>query len=128
VNEKTLLLGALLAVGIFGLAAYFIFDRFMWWRVNIFRILENEIRKQGGTLLSVEKTGLLDTGPFANFDVKPATADNPAVISTAVPLGNKTFHKKVHWRDEDGGDRISWARIDFVTFYRLRKIEWRDDD
>ena len=126
-NEKTFLIGVLVAVGVLGLASYFLFDRFMWRKVDIACLLHNEIRKQGGTLLAIQKTGWFDTGPFPQAEAERATPDNPAVISRAVPLGNKMFHKKVHWKDEDGKSRVSWARIDFVPFYRLRHIEWRDD-
>lgn len=126
-SEKTFLIGILVALGVLGLASYFLFDRFMWRKVDITRLLHSEIRKQGGTLLSIEKTGWFDSGPFPKVEVDRATRDNPAVISTVVPLGNKTFHKKVHWEDKDGERRVSWARIDFAPFYRLRQIEWRDD-
>jgi hypothetical protein len=99
----------------------------MWRKVNISRLLRNEIRKQGGSLRSIEKTGRFETGPFPKFEVEKATRENPAVISTAIPLGNRTFYKKVIWTDKDGEKRLSWARMDFVPFYRLRKIEWHDE-
>ena len=126
-SEKTLLMAALAAVGALGLAAYFLFDRFMWRKIDIAGLLGNEIRKRGGTLLSIEKVGWFDTGPFPKLEVAAATPDDPAVVSTAVPLGNKTFYEKVHWQDAEGRRRASWAKMEFVPFYRLRHVEWRDD-
>lgn len=126
-NEKTFLISALVVAAALGLVSYFLFDRFMWRKIDIVSLLRKEIHKQGGTMLSVEKTGLFDTGPFSKAEFERASPGSPAVISTVFPRGNKMFHKKIHWKDMDGRRRISWARMDFVPFYRLRKIEWRDD-
>jgi hypothetical protein len=127
-NERHLLIGIFIAVGVVGVVSYFLFDWLMWRKIDVARLLHNEIRKKGGTLRSIEKTGRFETGPFPKFGFEEATRENPAVISTAIPLGNRTFYKKVIWTDKDGERRHSWARMDFAPFYRLVRIEWRHED
>ena len=125
-----MMIGILIVIGIVGVICYFLFDSYMWRKVDINGILQEDLKKRGGILQLVEKTRLFDTGPFPKlkFEVKAATKENPAIIVRGIPVGNKTIFKKVIWTDKENRKRISWAKMQFVPFYKLLRIEWKDEE
>jgi hypothetical protein len=105
---------------------YFLYSRYRWQKADIPGIVEREVAKRDGTLVSIEKTGPLDTGPFPKVEASGPAPGRPVIVSTAIPLGDRTFYKKVVWDDRRGTRHSSWIKLDFVPFYKLHDVTWKD--
>lgn len=85
------------------------------------RLLNKEVSSWGGTLEWIHKTNLFDTGPFPKITIKPGKYIN---------AGNRLYYRKVKWKDAQGRDKLSWARVSVIMFFFIvvDSIEWQHMD
>lgn len=80
----------------------------------------------GGCLGHGGRRSKSDTGPFPKVEASGPAPGRPVIVSTAIPLGDRTFYKKVVWDDQRGTRHSSWIKLNFVPFYTLHDVTWKD--
>lgn len=114
-TKTTIIAGAVLFT-VAGMGYLFVAWRTVQGRVD--ERIREEVRAMGGNVEQILTPARLDTGPFEELGFEQ-------VPVSRLPM-EMCFYRKVHWRDDEGKPRMSWAEATaWVTFMQIRKIRWK---
>jgi len=88
-------------------------------------LIQKELKERRGTLKSIEKPNLFDTGPFPKIEVEWGV---PVIRVAGFPIATrKTFYRKIIWQDFENNEHLSWAKFKIYFTDKNPDVDWEPE-